>query len=261
MIRPVSLFACLAFCFAHLSAQEQSASPARRDAQAITLLTQCAAAMGSTDSLNTFHGLAEMISAHPNDARSDLVLRSIGERQMRWDRNPAGRQQETIVTRGAEGTIKQGEKESRMAPWQTAYPRAEHFPAVVCASELVRPEMEIAYAGLEDVGGVAAHHIKITAAAKGKSKRADAARRITSEFHIFLDPQTSRIVKIRRWAFSPDAMENRSTLDVYYSDYRQVDGVWMPFTLSYFLDGQKLHDIVFQNVQVGVALNDADFSN
>lgn len=260
MTRMASALACLLFCFSHLSAQEQS-SPAVRDAEAVTVLTQCAAAMGSTDPMNTFHGSAEMIPAHPNDARSELVLRSQGERQMRWDRSPAGGQPESIVTRGAEGTIKQGEKESRLAPWQTAYSRAEHFPAVVCASELQRPEMEIAYAGLEDVGGAAAHHIAIAAAAKGKSQRADAARRITSEFHIFLDPQTYRIVKIRRWAFSPEAMENRSTLEIYYSDYKQVDSVWIPYTLTYFLDGQKLHDIVFQNVQTGMALTDADFSN
>lgn len=260
MIRTSAILLCLV-CLAILSVQAQSPVPAARDAQTVTLLTQCAAAMGSSDPLNTFHGSAKMIPAHPNDAQSNLVLRSQGERQMRWDRNPAGGEPETIVTRGAEGTIKQGEKESRMAPWQTAYSRAEHFPAVVCASELERPEMEITYAGLEDVGGAAAHHITITAAAKGESKRADAARRITSEFHIFLDPQSFRIVKTKRWAFSPEAMENRSTLEIYYSDYKQVDGVWMPFTLTYFLDGQKLHDIVFENVQVGVALSDADFSN
>ena len=260
MIRMAAVLLCLVLCLAHLPVQAQSPAPAVRDEQAVALLTQCTAAMGSTDPLNTFHGSAKMIPAHPNDAQSDLVLRSKGERQMRWDRSPAGGEQETIVTQAAEGTIKRGEKESRMAPWQTAYSRAEHFPAVVCASEFERPEMEVAYAGLEDMGGAAAHHIKITAAAKGRSARADAAR-LTSEFHIFLDPQTFRIVKTKRWAFSPEAMENRSTLEIYYSDYKQVDGVWMPFTLAYFLDGQKLHDIVFQNIQVGVALSDADFSN
>lgn len=230
------------------------------DPQAISLLTQCAATMGSLDPLSTFQGSARIIPAHKDEPESELLLRSKGSEQIRWDRT-SSRGQETIVIQAGGGSVTRGQEEYRLAPWQTAYPRAEHFPALLCSAESQRSGMQISYVGLEDVGSSQAHHIQISAAGRGRSEKADALERLASEFHIFVDAQSLVVVKTRRFAFSPDAIENRSDLETYYSDYRPVNGVLMPFTVTTFLAGQKLQDVVFGTIQLGVTLSNADFGN
>lgn len=236
-------------------------SPAlTRDAQAITLLNQCATAMGSPIAQSTFLASGHLVPANTDDPPMAVTVRSKGDTQLRWDRSLADGQESLVFQRGG-GSIKRGDHQSRMAPWLTEYSRPEHFPALVCGSELQRQGMDILYVGLENVGSSTVHHIRVSAAARGQSQRADAARRLMSEFHIYLDPTSSFVWKTKRFAFSPDALENRSDLETYYTDYRQVNGVWMPFTLAKYLDGQKLHDVTFDSVELGVALSDADFSN
>lgn len=231
-----------------------------RDAQAITLLNQCSVAMGSPTLQSTFVGSGQLVPANSLDSSAGVTVRSKGDAQLRWDRSLLDGQESMVLQRGG-GSIKRGESQSRMAPWLTEYSRPEHFPALVCASELQRTGMDISYVGLESVGSSTVHHIRVSAAARGQSQRVDAARRLMSELHIYLDPTSSFVWKTKRFAFSPEAMENRSDLETYYSDYRQVNGVWMPFTLAKYLDGQKLHDVTFDSVELGVALSDADFSN
>lgn len=241
-----------------LTSQSAAATP-QRDPQALDLLARCSAAMGSPALGTTFSASGKLVPAHPDDPTSQLVVKSKGGNAIRWDMNsPAA--QETVTMQPGRGKIRRDFQETPMAPWQTLYTRAEHFPALLCGTELQRPNMEIAYLGLQNVGDIAAHHIQISVAGKGKSKRADEADRIISEFHIYLDAQSFVVLKTKRYAFSPDAIENRSDLESYYSKYGLVGGVLMPFAITKVLAGQKLEDILFDSIELNVPLSDAEFN-
>lgn len=82
-----------------------------------------------------------------------------------------------------------------------------------------------------------------------------------SEFHVFIDITTKLPVKATTFLFSPEGIENRTTVHVFYDDYRQVQGVWVPHRVSRFVSDQKLDETVFTSVNFNVGLPDSLFEN
>jgi hypothetical protein len=216
--------------------------------------------MGSPGEATTVYATGKVVSANPNEAPVQLILKSKASDKLRWDLNSSSTQ-ETVTMQAGTGKSTQDGSSTPMAPWQTMYNRQEHFPALLCGSELQRPNMEIIYVGLEAVGETPAHHIKMSAMGRGKSARADAADRIVSEFHFFLDVQSFVVLETKRFAFAPDAIQNHSDYETYYGKYALVSGLLMPFAITNVLAGQKLQDIVFDSIQLNVPWSDAEFTN
>lgn len=241
-----------------LNSQQRLPAPTR-DPQALDLLSKCSFTMGSPGEATTVYATGNVLSTHLNEAPVQLTLKSKSSDKLRWDLNSSSAQ-ETVTMQAGTGKATRDGSTTLMAPWQTMYSRPEHFPALLCISEVQRPNMEIVYVGLEPVGQTLAHHIKISAMGRGKSARADAADRVISEFHIFLDAQSFVVLKTKRFAFSPDAIENRSDYETYYAKYAAVNGVLMPFAITNFLAGQKLQDIVLDSIQLNVPVSDAEFN-
>jgi len=247
--------ACLLFV---KTSSAQGSSP-QRDSQALDLLARCASAMGSPGPETTVSSSGTIIPFNSVDASEAVVLKSKGDASMRWEIQHANGL-ETIVLSQGHGKSTRGAISSRLPGWHVRYSRQEHFPALLCALEAHRPNMDIVYVGLEQVGGTSAHHIRISAAASGKSKVADTAERIISEFHIFLDARSLTVVKTMHYIFSPDAIENHSVLESYYNDYKPVANVSMPFTITHVLAGQKVQEIRFDKIELNTAIDDSDFS-
>jgi hypothetical protein len=231
---------------------------AKRDSQAVDLLVGCSAAMGSPGAQTTAYATGSRQSASLDESPSPLALKSLGHDKTRWDLD-SGR--ETTLLRARNGTAVRGGEVTPLAPWQVKYSRPEHFPALLCSTDLRRENMEIAYMGLEAVGEVPAHHLRISAAPQGNSKRADEIEAIISEYHLYLDTQSLVLLRTKRFVFSPEAIENRSDFETLYADYRRVDGVLMPFRITNFIAGEKLWDITFRTIQLNSGVSDSDFNH
>ncbi len=252
----ISLVCVLMLPGAILAQQQASAL---RDPKAISLLQQCSAAMGSPAVDSTVISSGTVVPAHPTDSATPLVLKSKGGSSTRWElTRPTG--QETAVLYEGHGKTRHNAGETSLPTWQTRYARQEHFPALLCLLEAQRPNMDVSYVGLEDVGGTSAHHIRVSAGAPGKTKAADSAERIISDFHIFLDARSFTVVKTMRYIFSPEAIENRSVFETYYTNYKLVAGILMPFTITNYLGGQKVQDVTFDKIQLNSAIQDSEFS-
>ncbi len=240
-----------------ISAQQ---SPAlRRDMQAIRLLQQCSATMGSPQAGSTVVSSGTIVPANPNDPSTPVVLKSKGDSNARWElSHVAG--VETVTLQGGHGIARRNTGQTSLPSWHTKYARQEHYPALLCSLEAGRPNVDIFYVGLEALGNSSVHHIQISAGAPGKSKAADAAERVISDFHIFIDAQSFAVVKTMRYAFSPDALENHSVFESYYSNYKPVAGISMPFTITNYIGGQKVQSVTFDQIELNVAVPDSEFN-
>jgi hypothetical protein len=216
--------------------------------------------MGSPGPETTVSSSGKIAPSNSLDASEPVLLKSKGDARTRWELGSPGETHSFVFNNGA-GKAKHSSSEKPMPLWQTKYNRQEHFPALLCGREAERAGMAIVYVGLEKVGDTPVHHIKISAATHGQPKLADAIELIISEFHIFLDAKSLLVVKSARFAFSAVAIENRSLLETYYGDYKQVNGVLMPFTITRFLAGQKVDEISFDSVQLNVAIDDSEFND
>ena len=73
---------------------------------------------------------------------------------------------------------------------------------------------------------------------------------LISEYHLWIDQQSFVVLKTATYLFSPNAIENRSLWETFYSEYRTVNGILMPFHLDNFLSGQSFSTTTFSSIRI-----------
>jgi hypothetical protein len=110
---------------------------------------------------------------------------------------------------------------------------------------------------LEQINGLPAHHIRLSMFPTDSTPAQ--IEDLISEFHVWIDQTSLYVVKTRCFNFSPEAIQNRSPVEVYYSDYRLQDGAQVPFHLIRYVDGRKDSEIVFSTISLNAAVAATDF--
>src|SRR5688572_19855679 len=215
---------------AAVSAQETL----QRSPDAVATLNVCSAAMGSATvagdvvaegSLRRYFGR--------NDSQfieTPTVFKNKGAAQSRIELGaPADRVQ---VINGSSGhSIREGAR-TRISYHATAYFRPEQLAPALCSLELGRSNATITLLGTEDVRGRMVSHVRVVSGD-------DAADQMLSEYHLYIDRLTGLLLKTRNYVFDPDAIENHSVWEVYYSDFRRVGSAIFPFHIERHIDGQR----------------------
>jgi hypothetical protein len=225
----------------------------QRDPQALALLSQCSSAMGVSSPIPDLYVTGTMTPVNPDSAPSSFVLKSKGTDRIRTEFNSATGLKVFVVNNGQGFSLIAGARKSS-ALHSTEYFRPEHLSAFACSIDLARPNVGVSYVGLESLGSSTAHHLVFRAASP------DPLEEVISEFHVYLDPQTLRVVKTANWVFAPNAVENRSLWETYYDSYQPIAGVLFPMHISHFIAGSKLDDWNFTSVQSDVPVADGDFN-
>jgi len=225
-----------------------------RDPQAVTLLGECAATMGASLIQDTY-AQGSLISAKDPNATGAIISQSKGV-NIRNDIADPGGTSTYVVNGGSASSTVNGTKTK--LPYQAgAYSRPDYVPALACVIDLARPYMSVSYVGVEQVNGRPAYHIQFNATLPNDP---DGNEKLISEFHVFLDQQTLLVVKTQSWVFAPDNLTNRSTWETYYDNYRNVNGVLLPFHVTNYLAEIKAEEITFISVQINVGVSDSQFN-
>jgi len=235
-----------------LSAQQTSVA-VQRDAQALSLLSQCGAAMGTAGTVPNIYAEGTITPANPDTSSSSFVLKSKGTDRLRTEFSLATGIQVHVINNGRGFSLIAGKKASN-AFHSTAYFRPEHLSGFACSIDLARPNVSVSYAALETLGASTAHHLVFRAASP------DPLELLISEFHVYLDSQTLRVIKTANWVFAPNAIENRSLWETYYDNYQSVAGVLVPMHIAHFIAGSKLDDWNFSSVLSDVPVADGEFN-
>jgi hypothetical protein len=161
------------------------------------------------------------------------------------------------ISNNGRGQATQDGKTQKLPLWTTQYLRPEEVPAFWRLADFTLPTTNVIYLGLEQVNGSSAYHIKLTSLpTDGTPPDIEA---IISEFHVFIDSQTGLVLKTWSYDFSPVIIENRTLVETYFGDYRQINGVVIPFHTVRFVAGQKFNEIVLSFAQVNSGVSDAEF--
>ncbi len=192
------------------------------------------------------------------DTRRDsgAVLYQIkGIDKFRAEFNFSSGQESTIVNRGV-GHRVHGNVRSKQAAWITDYFLPEVVPQLFCTENL-GPNLKATSVGLESVSGRSVVRIAIHRKATGRPT--DDIDYLASEVDLFIDADSFQVLKIKTWAFSPETPDNRSVFEIFLSDYRDVNGILLPFHISHYSNGQKLDDVVLNSVRTDQPLSDSLF--
>jgi len=231
--------------------------PAQQNTQLDSLLASCSQAMGSELAKGDLY--AEGTIAYPGneDSPAPFVWKAQHGDRVRQDVTfPAGVSTH-IVNRGR-GSKHQNGKRENLPAQTTSYFRSEYLPALSCLTDQMAKGIRSEYLGAETLNGVNIEHIRYIVRANGKNHQSEATEAMLSEYHVFIDSE-HKVVATRNWVFSLDGIQNRSLLENRYSDYRNVNGILMPFRIEQFLDGVKRSEAAISAVRTDVALQDSDF--
>jgi hypothetical protein len=236
-------------------AQQTSTPPISpvRDAQALTVITQSLAAMGAI-AAPTRMTLAHGIVTYPDGSTKAVKFETIGSDRVRHD---IGTGEFTFVANGGDGFLKLNGKKQKLQYWATAYQRPEHLPSLSLMADYQNPNLQVQYVGLENIDGNPAHHLRLSVIPTDNSS--PVFMDLMSEFHLWIDEKSMLVVKTRHFDFSPEAIQNRTPVEIFFSDYRVQDGATVPFHLKRFIATDEQFEITFSDIFLTTAVSPADF--
>lgn len=122
-----------------------------------------------------------------------------------------------------------GELNKRMSD-HVSVRRPEQFPFFDLLSEAGNPNAEISYNGLKSIGSAIVHHITMTIPDRYTRERS-LRRALDERADFYIDAQTFLVVRSARFLLTEEAMDLRVPSMMDFSDYRNVNGVQIPFRI------------------------------
>jgi hypothetical protein len=224
-----------------------------RDAQALTIITQSLTAMGAI-AAPTRMTLAHGTATYPDGTTKAVKFETIGTDRVRHD---IGTGEFTFVANGGDGFLVLHGKKQKLQYWATAYQRPEHLPSLCLMADYQNPNLQVQYVGLENIDGNPAHHLRLSVVPTDNSS--PTLVDLMSEFHVWIDEKSMLVVKTRHFDFSPEAIQNRTPVEIFYSDYRLQDGATVPFHLVRFIAADKQFEINFSDISLMTSVSAVDF--
>jgi hypothetical protein len=187
----------------------------------------------------------KVVSRGPDDMRLDIAMAEGGTH--------------SVTFLGGQGKMRDRMgKETALSGSSRAGGEIAFLPTPAALSELLGSARAIEYVGSETVNGRPAHHIVV---ARQYSKNRDPLGVATahSRTELFIDVHTSLVVKIASLVYEARGQKS-SRRELILADYRAVNGLILPFSITEMLDGQVSWAITVESIELNPKLADKDFA-
>jgi hypothetical protein len=234
---------------------EDMPKAATKDPTAVSVITQSLAAVGAS-SLAISDSVVTGKISYPDGTGGTYKMETKGS---------AIRQQVDLpqtssisVTSDGQGFVQTDGKRLTLPAHITKYSTPYYFPLLTrMAAAVTLPNASVVYTGVEALDTGKVHHVVLSSLPLDGTP-VDVETK-SSEIHVFIDIQTFTVVKTQTFHFSPVTAMNRSLCETYYSDYRPVQGVSVPFHITEQLDTQPYLEIALTDVLVNSGVSPVDF--
>lgn len=269
--RAVLLVPLLCFGFslglAGLCAQDQTEGQApvtlQRDPEAVSLAQQALAAMGSPGALAAIRdsvaaGTVQLVTPTGTLALP-VVLKSRGMQAVRTELQRPQGTRIRILNQGRGAIQKADGGVMQLATVNTVSERVDHIPALRLLDQLSDPEVEIEYVSPGAVEGRPADIIAFTYVPTVDPESAKLFRSFTRSL-FYIDQATKLVTKMERQNFGENATNVSDKIEVFFADYRAVNGISVPFQQTTYTNGSLEYGIGLQSVAFNVGLSDSEFA-
>lgn len=288
-----TLFFVFLFSFAIVSSQNAAAQqgttaqPAPQDSQAVTVLNQALGLAGGAPAITVIQDYkASGTIIYPgstSDLQGTVIVSGRGGNQVRMDSTlPTGVRSFVISSglmarKSENGTIWKMPSPSELTntngfPYQVPiFPSGLFSPFLQLASALNNPNFSVFYKGVVQISGHSVHDIQVQLAGppgtpppapfnlptgnipSGLSTGVNSLAEYTS-IDYFVDVSTLQVLMIQ------NVIPRNIVHQVWYSDYRNVSGVLMPFAITEQAGPTKTWTIQLNQISFNNGLQDSDFA-
>lgn len=232
-----------------------------RDPQAVAILHATLATMGGQGAAAIQDTVVHATVTPPASLGGNpgtLTITTKGAGMLRTDGAGGGKTASTIFNNGRElRSTGQGWTSAHAS--NATHERIAHLPALMLFYEIARAEISVAYVGEETLEGHSVHHISIARVTNTGNASVDQTLTHNSELEVFVDAQTNMIAKISYRHVAENDWRQSLPMEIYYSDYRTVNGIAIPFHQRHVYAGHPIGEIEITSVAVNQGTPDAMF--
>lgn len=243
-------------CMGHTTFCAQSLT---RDPVAIQIALLSDTAMGSDAALasSTSRATAQVTLAIDDPPSYSLVYETGGTQRIRRTTQSDYGSVVRIVNTGV-GQLTMNGIVTPLPLDSTIGERVRHIPALSLIAEVSNPSLEVTYEGSEAINGSVCDRISISQPLIGDPQQADAFRELTKTT-FWIDQETRFVLKEAHTERNINPTPGTYRVELYFANYRQVQGVAVPFTQVTFVDGQPVSEVAISAVQFNAGVPDSDF--
>jgi hypothetical protein len=250
----IVLFACLWSAFA--------IAQTTKDPSAVSVLTQV---------LNTAGGASAVRAVQDYTATGDITyywagedvlgsatLRGKGVSAFRLDANlPSGTRSWCVLN--GEGKLMEADGKITSIPVHNALRLGVlSFPLRRIAALVIDPSISIYDRGSVQMGARQFRQIRFEQPVPSAADPDGSVGRLGT-FDVFIDPASNLIVGLHDQTHPTRSMNVDIPHALYFSDYRAVNGVLMPFLISEWMGGQRIWSVQLASMTFNTGLADSDF--
>lgn len=242
-----------------MRSQQIASQVPQSDAGALSILQKTIAAAGGTDAIRgvkdfrgngtiTFHWMSK-------GASGPVEIQGRGLDQVRMDSHVDDGLHSLVLARGS-GELREPHITRKMPAVNASKADLFVFPVLSLAEVFNDPTAVISYGEPEDINGRHTYKIYVQRNLPARLQHIEKLKRLKT-FEILVDTETLMILGIRHFYLSGGPYE--MLREVYFSDYRQVQGLWLPFSISEKAAGQNSWSISLDTLQFNVGLTEETF--
>jgi hypothetical protein len=258
------VFVILFLCGVSLNLNAQQASATlQRDPQAVTLVQQTLAAMGGAQALAFADSLAVgSVQSFKPDGTSltlPIVKKTKGTKMTRTEvQRPEGTRLRIVnngigVVQNPDGAVRPQSSNNTVAE------RVEHIPALSILSEWQSTTTEVRYVRSDTVNGRPVQVIALSFIPTSDPQWVNSYRSTTQTL-FYIDEANSLVSKIEYQEFADDYTNVSVKIEVFFTDYRAISGVLVPFTQSTYAGGQLQSTFTLTSIAFNTGLSDSEFA-
>lgn len=260
---PLFAFSFMIFMTPAQAQQLPTSMTAARDQQALTILSQCLQASGGSQAISAIQDFVAKGSITYNwtdkPVHGSVTLHGRGIGQFRLDADlPDGSL--SWAVNNSIGLYKKLDGSTQ----HISFPNAVNFgsltfPYMYIAAGVADPSTSISYIGVDTKNGQRTYDIRIQQTFSSEQDPSGILSKLTKR-DFFIDAVTFLIVKTLDMVHP----EKASTIDIphemEFSDYRNNNGVLVPFSISEITVGQHTYTIQLDQMRFNTGLQDSDFN-
>jgi hypothetical protein len=241
---------------AFAAAQQPPTSTPQRDAQAVAVLSQSISIMGRvppTDSVAT--GTVTIVAGSSTNTGTVRIL-TRGTDQTSEEIQTSQPLKKVVYSRGMASEVV-GVTVRPLNMELVVTSQSPDFPLALLSGAVNDSATALQYVALENVNGAQAHHIRIW-----KSFAASPSLQHLAEFSAkdsWIDATTSLPRKLSFYRRSALGASPRIPVEISFSDYRNVSGLFYPFLIKKSFNGTPWTTIAIQSVAFNTGLVESDF--
>jgi len=233
----------------------------KQDPQAVAVAQSAFAAMGGTQAILGYQdSLASgtvTISAGDNPVSYPITMKSKGLRETRVELQMPKGTNVRIANQGQGAIIRPDGSIKGLDSNNTFYEHVNHVPLLSVLADYAGGSVNLLYEGVAQVQGQAEDVIEIDFIPNLANGPLYASMSSTL---FFVNQTTGLVDKTQRSTFYEGDQNHTFSEETYFTDYRPVSGMQVPFHQTVFIDGKLETDLTFDSVTLNVGLLDSDFA-